>query len=111
MLQINWRLAEHNLPVNQFTVPGVYPVGANDYSLHFRSAKPNNTALYLCTGSNKLGKENRIFSVKVIGNELINIHRWLNKILLKLNFNYNETYKVLSSYFTHSRSTTFFLFY
>ncbi|CAH1403032.1 unnamed protein product [Nezara viridula] len=64
--QINWRLAENNLPITGHTLPLVKIYGENDNTLLIKSAKLFHSTLYLCSASNELGTENRIFNIKVI---------------------------------------------
>nr|XP_024214409.1 hemicentin-1-like isoform X2 [Halyomorpha halys] len=64
--QINWRLAENNLPITSHTLPHIQIHGDYDNTLLIKSAKLFHSSLYLCSASNDLGTENRIFNVKVI---------------------------------------------
>lgn len=59
---------DKNLPITEITVPGISLDKENQELLTISSANSNHSGKYICTASNKLGKEKRNFQIIVTGN-------------------------------------------
>ncbi|XP_073981216.1 hemicentin-1-like isoform X2 [Rhodnius prolixus] len=65
MPRVHWTFLDKNLPITEITVPGISLDKENQELLTISSANSNHSGKYICTASNKLGKEKRNFQIIV----------------------------------------------